>query len=439
MFLAPGAAWSPTLVRVPILTRRNLVVLVSGAALFSGFRFGHARLARPAAPSGPLSDDAQALIARAWKGLDPTKVLDTHVHVVGLGTGGSGCSVGERMQSMANPAEYFKFSIYLNASGVNDLSRADQQYVERLAGLVSSQRPHGRLLLFAFDRTYDEAGKPLPEDTEFFTPVEYVASLAKARPDLFVPCASVHPYRLDAVDALEKAASLGCIAVKWLPNAMNIDPASSRCDASYEAMARLGLTLITHAGEEKAVHSEERQRLGNPLLLRRALEHGVKTVVAHCASLGQNPDLDAPEKPWVDNFDLFMRLMGEPKWKGLLFGEASALTLVNRVGRPLETVLRDDALQARTVNGSDYPLPAINALMQTGAIVKAGFLTEDERVLLNEIDRHDPLSFDFVMKRALRLKTAEGEHRLADSLFMPSPEVFPRLAQLDGVKPPPDR
>ena len=43
----------------------------------------------------------------------------------------------------------------------------------------------------------------------------------------------------DALEALEHAASLGCIAVKWLPNAMNIDPSSARCDAFYEAMKRL--------------------------------------------------------------------------------------------------------------------------------------------------------------------------------------------------------
>lgn len=412
---------------MPLVTRRNLIVLASGAALFSGFRYGHARLARSAPPSGPLSAEASALVARAWSGLDPARVLDTHVHVVGLGAGGTGCTVGERMQSMANPTEYFKFSVYLNASGVADLSRADQQYIGRIASLVTAQAPHGRLLLFAFDRAYDDAGQPLVDDTEFYTPVEYVASLAKERPELFVPCASVHPYRADAVEALERAVELGCVAVKWLPNAMNIDPANPRCDRFYEAMVRLQVPLITHAGEEKAVHSEERQRLGNPLLLRRPLEHGVKTVIAHCASLGKNPDLDAADKPWVDNFDLFMRLMAEPKWKGLLFGETSALTLVNRVGRPLETVLRDDALQARLINGSDYPLPAINALMQTGAIVKAGFLTEQERTLLNEIDQHDPLLFDFVMKRTLRLKTTEREHRLADSIFMPPPELFPRL------------
>ncbi len=411
-----------------IVTRRNLVVLASGAALFSGFRFGHARLARPAPASGPLSEAAESLIRRAWQGLDPSQVLDAHVHVVGLGTGGSGCQVGKRMQSVSNPAEYLKFSIYLSASGVTDLERADQQYVERLQHLVEAQRPHGRLLLFAFDQTHDEAGAVLADDTEVFTPVEYVAQLARQRPDLFVACASIHPYRADALEALERAAELGCVAVKWLPNAMNIDPSSPRCDAFYAALARLRLTLISHAGEEKAVHSEERQRLGNPLLLRRALEHGVTTVVAHCASLGQSTDLDAaPATPQVDNFDLFVRMMNEPQWNGRLFGEASAMTLVNRLGRPLETLLRDDALQRRVINGSDYPLPAINALMQTGAIARAGLITEDERLVLNEIDQHDPLLFDFVLKRTLGLTSGTAEHRLADSIFMPGARVFPRL------------
>ncbi len=183
--------------------------------------------------------------------------------------------------------------------------------------MIQSQTPHGRVLLFAFDQFHDADGKPVKENSEFFTPNEYVAQVAAKHPDLFVPCASVHPYRPDAVEALTRAVNAGAVAVKWLPNAMNIDPSSSKCDAFYEAMKTLQVPLISHAGEEKAVHAEERQRLGNPLLFRRPLEHGVKVVVAHCASLGQNPDLDAPEanRPWVDNFDLFMRLMDERSGK----------------------------------------------------------------------------------------------------------------------------
>ncbi len=397
----------------------------SGVALFSGVRYGHRRVSRAAEPSGPLSDAAQALITRAWAGLDPKRVLDVHVHVLGTGSGNTGCFVGPRMSSLSSPIEYLKFSLYEQASGVTDTDKCDVQYIQRLIGLMQSQSPHGRALLFAFDKFHDDAGYPVKEDTEFFTPNEYVLKLAAEYPEIFVACASVHPYRPDAVQALTAAVNAGAVAVKWLPNAMNIDPSSSKCDAFYAAMKDLKVPLITHAGEEKAVHAEERQRLGNPLHLRRPLEHGVKVVIAHCASLGQNPDLDAPEgnRPWVDNFDLFERLMAEPKWEGLLFGEISAMTIVNRIGKPIDHVLRDSRLQARLMNGSDYPLPALNVLMQTGAVEKHGFITPDERVLLNEIDQHDPLLLDFVLKRTMRV---EG-HRLADDLFMIRPEVFARL------------
>jgi mannonate dehydratase len=210
---------------------------------------------------------------------------------------------------------------------------------------------------------------------------------------------------------------------------MNIDPASPKCDAFYDAMVKLKVPLIAHSGEEKAVHSETRQRLGNPLKLRRALERGVTTVVAHCASLGQNPDLDAGENgPWVDNFELFKRLMAEPQWRGKVWGEVSALTLVNRVGAPLAFVMQDEDISQRLLNGSDYPLPAINILMQSSAVEKAGFITADQRALLNEIDQHDPLLYDFAMKRCARTQHEGKEYKLPDATFMLRPEVFPRLA-----------
>ena len=412
-----------------LFTRRQLVLVASGAALFGGIRYGHRRVSRSAEPSGPLSDEAKALIARAWAGLDPSRVLDVHVHVLGMGTDGTGCFVSPKMTSLSSPIEYLKFSIYEEAAGIKNSDQCDVQYIDRLIGLMKTQAPHGRALLFAFDKFHDDDGTPVKESTEFFTPNEYVLKLSAKHPDLFVPCASVHPYRPDAVEALTQAVEAGAVAVKWLPNAMNIDPSSAKCDAFYDAMRALKVPLISHAGEEKAVHAEERQRLGNPLHLRRPLEHGVKVVISHCASLGQNPDLDAPEgnRPWVDNFDLFTRMMHEPKWEGLLFGEVSAMTIVNRIGRPLDQVLRDERMQKRLMNGSDYPLPALNVLMQTGAVEKHGFITAAERTLLNEIDQHDPMLLDFVMKRTVRVNENGKSHRFADEMFMIRPDVFERL------------
>jgi mannonate dehydratase len=414
------------------MKRRHLLALLgSTAALGLAGRWAWPRVARPPRPDAPLSDEAQALIRKAWTGLDPARVLDTHVHIVGLGTGGSGCFVNPRLTAWHHPLEYLRFSIYRQASGVDDVSKCDQQYVERLLHLIRSQTPRGRALIFAFDQVHDDDGTPRPDLSEFHVPNDYVLKLARENPDAFVPCASIHPYRADAVDALVSAHAQGAMAVKWLPNAMHIDPSSPKCDPFYEKLVELGVPLITHAGEELAVDAEEAQRLGNPLLLRRALDAGVKVVIAHCASLGDNPDLDAADAGSapapVDNFELFVRLMDEPRYQGLLFGDASALPQFNRLGRPLLTMLRRRELADRLVNGSDYPLPAINVLMQTGAIEAKGLLTAKERRLLNEIDQHNPLLFDFVLKRTICLREDGREYRLPDAAFMIRPELFPRL------------
>jgi mannonate dehydratase len=89
----------------------------------------------------------------------------------------------------------------------------------------------------------------------------------------------------------------------------------------------------------------------------------------------------------------------------------------NRAGRPLSEVLARTEWHPRLINGSDYPLPAINIVVQTRVLHDRGYLSARERSALNELDRHNPLEFDFVLKRTL--KHPESAHlRFADSVFM---------------------
>jgi len=201
---------------------------------------------------------------------------------------------------------------------------------------------------------------------------------------------------------------------------MGMDPASPRCDAFYDKMKALGLVLLSHAGEEKAVEAEDDQKLGNPLRLRRALDRGVQVIVAHCASLGENADLDDPERPMVANFDLFLRLMAEKKYRGLLFGEISATTLFNRMGR-LRTLLQRTDLHGRLVNGSDYPLPAINILIRTSRFADQGFISAEERDALNEIYDINPLLFDLVLKRTI--VDPKTRRKFSPEVFMANPAI----------------
>lgn len=368
-----------------------------------------------------ISSRAADLIKRAFGDIEPQRLIDHHTHIAGLGTGGTNAFVNRKMRSWAHPVHHLKFKVYLSAAGVEDVERADAELIQRLVNLIKHIEHHGKHRLLAFDKNYRPDGSVNLEKTEFYVSNEYVFALAEEYPDLFVPNISVNPYRADALQELQKWAARGARVVKWLPNAMGIDPSDPRCDSFYQKMKELDLILLSHGGEEKAVEAEEDQKLGNPLLLRRALDHGVKVIVAHCAGLGDNQDLDSSARKRVPNFDLFMRLMDQKRYEGLLFGEISAMTQFNRIGKPLTTVLEREDLHERLLNGSDYPLPAINILIRTRPLVRGGYITGAERESLNEIYDYNPLLFDFVLKRTIKLPGTE--RRLPASVFMTNPAL----------------
>jgi len=363
-----------------------------------------------------VSSKPADLIKRAFDDIDPARLVDYHTHIAGIGTSPNGAFINPKMRSWAHPFYHLKFQVYLSAAGVADVAHADAQLVKRLVNLIKHISEHGKHRLLAFDRYYRPDGTPDVEKTEFYVPNDYVFELSEQYSDLFLPTISVNPYRPAALEELERCARRGARMLKWLPNAMGINPADPKCDRFYQKMKELDLVLLSHGGEEKAVEADEDQKLGNPLLLRRPLDHGVKVIVAHCAGLGENEDLDDPGKKRIPNFDLFLRLMNEKRYEGLVFGDISAMTQFNRAGKPLATILERESLHARLVNGSDYPLPAINVLIRTGPLVKAGYINAAERDALNEIYDYNPLLFDFVLKRTIRLPGTE--RRLPASVFM---------------------
>ena len=354
-----------------------------------------------------------ALVDRALAGLDV--VYDHHVHLVATGHEGSGASVNPDLLSWFHPIKRMKTEIYAEAGQVPDLERTDSTYVTRLRSLVDHHPADLRVSLLAFEAFHDESGRAVPEKTAFHIPNAWTFEVAQAAGPRFSPVASIHPYRPDAVEALERLHAAGGRMLKWLPNSMGIDPASPRCDPLYDAMARLGVALLSHAGDEHAVDGDTQQGLGNPLKLRRPLDKGVTVIVAHCGGLGVGEDLDRPDAPPVPNFDLFVRLMEEPRYEGRLFGEISAVVLSNRHGAPLATLLKRRELHARLAYGSDYPLVAIDWLIRTQALAELGYITEEEADGLDEIFGVNPLLFDLVLKRSLR--APGSDHGFEPALF----------------------
>ena len=341
---------------------------------------------------------------QAWDGLDPSRVWDSHAHLIGTGDSGSGIVVHPSMGSLLDPAQYARRLFFLNAGCAHEApGNVDRAYVERMRNLVDGMRPGLKLLLYAFDRAHDEHGEPDMQGSAFYVPDSYARDIARAHPQYFEWAASIHPYARDCAERLEQARWEGARAVKWLPSAMGIDPASPRCDAFYAAMTKAGIALITHAGEERAVLGRAQHEFGNPLRLRRALDAGVRVVVAHCASMGEDRDLDkGPAAQYVESFSLFTRLMREKRYERNLYGDISAVTQVNRAGPVLVRILEEEAWHARLLNGSDYPLPGLMPVFSVDYLVSLKLVPQSAGSVLKEIRLHNPLLFDFVLKRALR-------------------------------------
>ena len=346
------------------------------------------------------------LVLAAWEGVQADQYWDIHTHLIGTGDGNSGIWLHPDMQNPLAPFQYIRFLFYINAACAEQKDMGlDAGYVQRLLRLYEDFPDGAKSMFLAFDFRHDEQGQIDKNISPFHTPDKYAAHVAHQHSDRFEWIASIHPYRTDCVEALELAVRQGARAVKWLPPVMNIDPASAKCDRFYAAMARLHIPLLTHAGDEHAVDGVDAQALGNPLLLRRALEHGVRVIIAHCATMGSNVDIDkGPNAARQENFQLFARLMNEQQYEGRLFGDISAITQLNRVGDYTHLILENDQWHHRLLNGSDYPLPGVMPLFSAKKLQRLKLLDHRAVKPLTLLRQYNPLLFDFVLKRNLRSK-----------------------------------
>lgn len=338
------------------------------------------------------------IMQQIWSGVDPNQFWDSHVHVVGIGDGKSGIWFNPNMESWMHPILKVQKNFYENGACA-DIKQIDVSTLQRLIYLSENMPTGCKSMLFAFDWYHNEDGTPNKNKTIFYIPNDYTRNIASKYSQYFEWVASIHPYREDAIDALVQAKMQGARAIKWLPPGMGIDPASAKCDAFYKKAAQLNIPIIAHTGRESAVQGGN-QSFGNPLRLRRALDQGVSVIMAHCASDGYDEDLDNGNKA-VKSFDLFARLMDKPDYQHSVFGEISAITLMNHAWA-IKPLLERTDWHSRLINGSDYPLPAIMPLINTRQLNQKGLLQSEYLPFLQELKTYHPLMFDFAVKRLIQ-------------------------------------
>ncbi|MDP1659946.1 MAG: amidohydrolase family protein [Methylotenera sp.] len=347
-----------------------------------------------------LPDDLKnhPLMTQIWAGIDTNQMWDCHAHIIGAGDSGGGAWFNPNMENWMHPILKVQKNFYMNGGCISK-DDEDASFVARMVQLASEMPTGYKTMLFAFDWLSDGQGVADKNNAIFHIPNEYAAKIASQYPQYFEWVASIHPYRADALDELDIACANGARAIKWLPTGMNIDPASQRCAKFYQKLHDLNMPIISHAGRESAVQVGD-QAHGNPLKMRNALDAGVRVVLAHCASHGDDKDIDNGNKA-VKSFELFSRLMDTPAYKSLIFGDTSAITLMPHAW-VIKPLLERPDWHARLLNGTDYPLPAILPLISTKELARMGLLQDEHLLFLQTLRNYNPLMFDFAIKRLMQ-------------------------------------
>lgn len=385
----------------------------------AGFRYWpESGLTNPCLAGLPDELRQHPLMRQIWQGIDSAKVWDTHAHIIGAGRNGTGTWHTPDMDSWLHPVLKIQKNFYMNGGCITQ-GEEDASFIARMLQLSADMPVGYKTVLFAFDWTHTPQGKPDKSRSIFYIPDNYAAEIAGKYPQHFEWVASIHPYRSDAIEALEKAKANGALAVKWLPSVMGIDPSSPKCDRFYHQMQALNMPIISHAGHESAVIGGD-QRFGNPLHLRRALDAGVRVVFAHCASDGYSEDVDHHNQS-IKSFELFARLMDTPDYANLAFGEISAITLLNHTWA-IKPLLQRTDWHHRLLNGSDYPLPGVAPLISTRQLQHAGLLEESHISFLRALRGYNPVMFDFAVKRLIRFNgTGFASQVFETSTFFDTP------------------
>src|SRR5690606_30903113 len=125
--------------------------------------------------------------------------IDCHVHVVGNGTGGTGC--------WYRPLGLTKLGAPFMLRGVGLTGAAlrgdlDGLYAERLVHYVRESSLDAAVIL-AHEEAYRENGDKVPDSGSFYVPNGHVLNLAARHPEL-LPAVSIHPARADAMEELER-------------------------------------------------------------------------------------------------------------------------------------------------------------------------------------------------------------------------------------------
>ena len=317
---------------------------------------------------------------------EPPPTLDIHVHLFGVGDGGTGCRIAKSI------TEGLQFRYLMSLLKLQQPGKTvDERYEEVLAEQVRGSGLTQAAIL-GQDAVYDANGQPDWNRTSFYVPNDYVFAVVARHSQTMLACPSINPERADALDELARCHAKGARLLKIHPPTQGVNLADRKHARFFCRCCELGMVVLVHTGHEHSAPVIDKN-LAAPKRLELALDQGCTVVACHA---GTGWITDTP-----DQLPEFVELLRRyPK----LWGDTSVLGTVGRV-RDLGRLLDDaEFVRSRLLHGSDFPFPA-------SPIAHAGRIgTERARQLEQE---GNLLKKDFELKEAIGIGRVSAQRGFA--------------------------
>lgn len=265
--------------------------------------------------------------------------IDCHFHIVGDGSSGSGCFIN--LNNTLRKAKAYGL-LSLAKLPLSSLGKSlDSEYKDHALQLIKNSELDKAVIL-AQDHVYNDDGSINPSQTLFFTPDEYVLKLAEEYQE-FIPALSIHPYRKDAIEALERGHEKGARILKYLPSVLNIDFSKKSVRPFIEKARDLDMIFLVHTGGELSL-PVIRPEFHDPKCLYPLLNQGIKVIAAHGGSASHplDPDYKGTIAEMLKEFP------------HLYIDNSGCNTPFRSKHLPAFT---KEPFASRVLYGSDYPIP----------------------------------------------------------------------------------
>lgn len=306
--------------------------------------------------------------------------LDLHVHLFGLGDSNSGCRISSKI------TRGLQFKYLMATLGVGNVPSTDESY---LSILVKQLKTSGltKGLVLAQDAVYDAQGRVDWNRTHFYVPNDYLLRVVARHRDVMLPCVSINPNRVDAMDELQRCVERGARALKIHPPTQGVNLMEPKHSRFFQRCADLDVIVLVHTGHEHSAPVMD-INLASPLRLRLALEQGCTVVACHSGTgwPGDQPDMLGEFLSMLSKYD---KLWGDTAVLGSLGHAADFLRL-----------LADRGAHGRLLHGSDFPFPCSPFAFQS-------VLSKEQIRAIGQVE--SDIARDLALKEALGIGRASAE------------------------------